>query len=174
MRTYYGTKRLQARPMTRGEYVAYRGWQLPADENPADAGYLVEYEPDGKPNDPRHAGYISWSPKHAFDEAYQLTDEMDFSHALKAMKDGHRVQNQDWNGVGMWVALGSGSDVEAKAFWNPHSRRWAEQLEKLGQRAHVSDYFLMKTGKGEIQMGWAPDPKDILGTRWRIVPEEQP
>lgn len=68
---YEGTKRLHAQPMTRGEYNAYRGWENPADENPADEGYLVEYVDGGKPNDSRHAGYISWSPKDVFERSYK-------------------------------------------------------------------------------------------------------
>lgn len=68
---YEGTKRLHAQPMTRGEYNAYRGWENPADENPADDGYLVEYQDGGKANDPRHAGYISWSPKDVFERSYK-------------------------------------------------------------------------------------------------------
>lgn len=68
---YEGTKRLYAQPMTRGDYNAYRGWEIPADENPAEDGYLVEYVDGGKPNDPRHAGYISWSPKDVFERSYK-------------------------------------------------------------------------------------------------------
>ena len=68
---YEGTKRLYARPMTRGEYNEYRGHQNPADEDPADAGYLVEYTDGSKPNDHRHPGYISWSPKDVFEKAYK-------------------------------------------------------------------------------------------------------
>ncbi len=68
---YTGTKQLQAMPMTRGEYNAYRGWELPANENGADAGYLVEYIDGGKANDSRHAGYISWSPADVFERAYK-------------------------------------------------------------------------------------------------------
>lgn len=68
---YEGTKRLHATPMNRGDYNAYRGWQVPADENPADEGYLVEYVDGGKPNDSRHAGYISWSPKDVFERSYK-------------------------------------------------------------------------------------------------------
>jgi hypothetical protein len=71
MKKYEGTKRLFAQPMTRGEYNAYRGWTIPADENPADAGYLVEYEDGGKANDERHVGYISWSPADVFERTYQ-------------------------------------------------------------------------------------------------------
>ena len=53
MKKYIGTKLVQARPMTRGAYNRYRGWEIPADENPEDEGYLIQY-PDG---------YVSWSPK---------------------------------------------------------------------------------------------------------------
>jgi len=70
-KTYEGTKRVHARPMNRGEYNAYRGWEVPADENPADDGYLVEYLDGGKSNHPGHAGYISWSPKDVFERAYK-------------------------------------------------------------------------------------------------------
>ena len=58
-KTYIGTKIIRALPMTRQEYNDYRGWQLPADENGDDEGYLVEYVDGGKANDPRHDGYIS-------------------------------------------------------------------------------------------------------------------
>lgn len=71
---YEGTKRLHAQPMSRGEYNAYRGWEVPAGENPADAGYLVEYQDGGKANDSRHAGYISWSPSDVFERSYKLVD----------------------------------------------------------------------------------------------------
>jgi len=43
MQKYIGTKQIEARPMTRGDYNNYRGWQIPAEENPADEGYLVRY-----------------------------------------------------------------------------------------------------------------------------------
>ena len=68
---YEGTKRLLAQPMTCGAYNQYRGWETPADENPADPGYLVEYQDGGKPNCPRHAGYISWSPADVFERSYK-------------------------------------------------------------------------------------------------------
>lgn len=67
---YIGTKIILALAMTRLAYNEYRGWDLPADENGADEGYLVEYQDGGKPNHSGHAGYISWSPKEQFDAAY--------------------------------------------------------------------------------------------------------
>jgi len=74
MKTYIGTKVLRATPMNRLEYNNVRGWTLPADENGADEGYLVEYTDGGKPNTTTHAGYVSWSPKEQFDRAYVETD----------------------------------------------------------------------------------------------------
>lgn len=69
MRQFIGTKIVAGRPMTRAEYNAYRGWQLPDNEDGRDAGYLVEYQDGGKPNDERHTGYISWSPAEQFERA---------------------------------------------------------------------------------------------------------
>lgn len=74
MKKYIGTKQLKAKPMTLGEYNEYRGWKLPENENPNTEGYLVEYQDGGKPNDERHEGYISWSPKDVFEKAYQVAE----------------------------------------------------------------------------------------------------
>lgn len=74
MKKYIGTKQLKAKPMTLGEYNEYRGWKQPENENPNAEGYLVEYQDGGKPNDERHNGYISWSPKDVFEKAYQVSE----------------------------------------------------------------------------------------------------
>lgn len=71
MSRFIGTKVVAAEPMTRAAYNAFRGWTLPADENGADDGYLVEYQDGGLPNVPGRAGYVSWSPKEQFDNAYR-------------------------------------------------------------------------------------------------------
>ena len=63
MKKYVGTKVVEARPMTRGDYNNYRGWQIPVDENPEDAGYLVKHSDS----------YVSWSP--AFEAAYREYDK---------------------------------------------------------------------------------------------------
>lgn len=74
MKRYTGTKTLSAQPMTRGGYNAYRSGSMPANENPDDPGYLVEYEDGGKANDPRHAGYISWTPADVFERSYKPSE----------------------------------------------------------------------------------------------------
>ena len=67
---YTGTKTIMATPMSRGEYNTLRGWEVPADEDPNDPGYLVQYENDSKANVEGFDGYISWSPQKPFDLAY--------------------------------------------------------------------------------------------------------
>ena len=62
MKTYLGTKRLEATPMTLGAYNKKRGWTIPENEDPSLEGYLVRYSDD----------YISWSPKKVFEESYVL------------------------------------------------------------------------------------------------------
>ncbi|WP_233545721.1 DUF2829 domain-containing protein [Parabacteroides sp. AM08-6] len=74
MKKYIGTKQLLAVAMTLGAYNEYRGWEQPENEDPNADGYLVEYLDGGKPNDERHKGYISWSPKDVFEKAYQVAE----------------------------------------------------------------------------------------------------
>jgi hypothetical protein len=71
---YEGTKRLLAWPMRKVDYCAHRGWIVPDDEDPKEAGYLVEYQ-DGGPAQAGvptiHTGYISWSPASVFEAIYR-------------------------------------------------------------------------------------------------------
>ena len=94
MKTYIGTKVVKLLPMTRGEYNDYRGWAYPEGEDQSARGYLVEYTDGGKPNDDRHKGYISWSPKEQADKAYRELrdfneDEIAQDHILQYFAFGH-------------------------------------------------------------------------------------
>lgn len=65
MKKYIGCKLIEAEPMTRGDYNAYRGWSIPADEDPHDEGYLT------KDSD----AHISWLPQNIFEKAYMQLDD---------------------------------------------------------------------------------------------------
>lgn len=65
MKQYIGVKNVKAEPMTRGDYNDYRGWQIPADEDPTDEGYLMEYK----------NGYVQWLPKEMFEADYIEDDK---------------------------------------------------------------------------------------------------
>lgn len=71
MKKYIGVKVILAKEMNRKEYNDYRGWELPENENGEDEGFLVEYLNSPNSNHPLHDGYISWSPKEVFMDAYK-------------------------------------------------------------------------------------------------------
>ena len=79
MKTYIGTKIIQAEP----------------EAKDGKEGYKVVY-PDG---------YTSWSPAYAFEEAYRLSDGLTFGLAIESMRKGKRVTRSGWNGKDMWLEL---------------------------------------------------------------------
>ncbi len=168
MDRYIGVKLIKARPMTRGAYNEFRGWQVPADENPADEGYLVEYLDGGPPNTKAFAGYVSWSPADVFDRAYRGVGGMTFGLALEALKLGKKVARAGWNGKGMWLSLsGDGvREIPAGAFWSDNN---AEYAAEQGGAAKVLPCITMKTATGEILMGWLASQSDMLAADWEIV-----
>ena len=74
MKRYECHKVVNAKPMSRAEYNDFRGWELPTDEDGADAGFLVEYIDGGEPNTKEYTGYVSWSPAGVFERGYNLAE----------------------------------------------------------------------------------------------------
>lgn len=136
---YYGTKRITAWPQQDGF---------------GSEGYAVQY-PDG---------YTSWSPKAVFEEAYKPVDAMDFSHALQAVKDGHRVARKGWNGKGMFIFLVNGSRFTVNR--EPLLSIMGEGTE-VAYHAHVD----MKTADGQV-VPWLCSQTDMLAEDWQIVEVE--
>ncbi len=101
--THIGVKLISAEPMTRLAYNQFRGWDLPANENGDDEGFLVEYLDGGKANVEGREGYISWSPADVFEKAYRPVSGLTFGLAIEALKLGKKVARAGWNGKGMWV-----------------------------------------------------------------------
>lgn len=168
MNQYIGTKVINATPMTRLAYNQFRGWDLPADENGDDEGFLVEYVDGGKANTKQYAGYVSWSPKDVFERAYRPAVGMKFGDAIEALKAGKKVARTGWNGKGMWLSLScDGSrEVAAENFWSPHNAEFARQN---GGTAKVLPSITMKTATGEILMGWLASQTDMLAEDWEVV-----
>lgn len=168
MQQYIGVKLINAKPMTRAEYNALRSWTLPADEDGTDEGFLVEYLDGGKANHKDFQGYISWSPKSVFENAYGPTTGMTFGLALEALKKGAKVARAGWNGKGMWLSLSGplgGRVIGADDFWSENNRRWARQFGG----ATVLPCITMKTADGAILMGWLASQTDMLSSDWVVV-----
>lgn len=154
MKQYIGTKMIEAVPMSRGDYNEYRGWTIPADENPADEGYLVKYSD----------GYESWSPKKQFEEAYRDCMGMNFGIALELLKKGFKVAREGWNGKGMFV-------VYQKAYPNgiPCNKQTAEAWGlNEGDLFRCNPYLQIKCVDGSHSM-WVPSINDILAEDWVVV-----
>lgn len=149
MKTYIGTKIIQAEPLPKN-YGPSEGQGQP--------GYKVIYQD----------GYTSWSPAEAFEEAYRETSALPFGLAIEALKKGLRVARAGWNGKGMWLSLScDGSrDVAAENFWSPHN---AQLARENGGKATVLPSITMKTATGEILMGWLASQTDMLADDWQVI-----
>lgn len=161
MKQHIGVKIINAKPMTRAEYCAFRGWKLPADENGADEGYLVEYLDGGKANTEQYAGYVSWSPKLVFEMSYRETTGLTFGLAVEAMKLGKRVARAGWNGAGMFAYF-----VPAASY--PAQTGAAKQHFGEGALVPYRAYLALKTAQGDVAT-WAPSGSDALAEDWYIL-----
>ena len=145
MKTYIGTKIIQAEPQTR--------------ESDQQAGYRVVY-PDG---------YVSWSPFGVFDAAYRPCDAMTFGLAIEALKLGKKVARAGWNGLGMWVTIAgpiAGTTIGHDKFWSPNNAQFA--YDQPNSEVTVRPYFTIKTSDDEIA-SWAPSVGDCLAEDWMVV-----
>lgn len=155
MERFYGTKLIAAKPMTRLEYNQFRGWELPSNENGGDEGYLVEYLDGGKPNVEGYAGYVSWSPKEQFENAYQPTDAMSFGHAIVALKAGKKVARAGWNGKGIFIELQT-PDANSK-MTHPYI-----YIDTTGLQTDNPD-------APKNLVPWLASQTDVLADDWQIV-----
>lgn len=130
---YVSHKRVKRKAMTRQEYCDYRGWDVPDVENGSDEGYLVEYLDGGVSNDTRHDGYISWSPKEAFDNGY-TKEEIEVSPAENTYQERVIIERQELSerlvSLNMFICN------------NPaFSKLNAEERELLRSQAQVMDEY---------------------------------
>lgn len=154
MKSYIGTKMIEAKPMDRGEYNKYRGWQIPEGENPADEGYLVRYQD----------GYESWSPKKQFEEAYRDCMGMTFGIALELLKKGCKVAREGWNGRGMFAVYQKGYPDGI-----PCNKQTAEAWGmNEGELFKCNPYLQIRQVDGSHSM-WVPSVGDVLAEDWVVV-----
>ena len=104
-------------------------------------------------------GYISWCPKEVFEEAYRMTDAMNFGLAIEAAKMGKKIARAGWNGKDMYVFLAYEADFVTDADISEF-----DQLE-----VEVGDMLIMKTAQNTFQPGWLASQADMLADDWYIV-----
>lgn len=164
MKAFIGSKIVQAEPQER-------------DNKP---GYLVRYAD----------GYVSWSPKAVFDEAYReigileaaivprsqaeapAVEEADactftatacgpFGFALNMLRHGCKVARDGWNGKGMFLYLVPSSEFVVN---RPPLLGIYPEGTKVHYRAHID----MVTADGSC-VPWLASQTDLLAEDWYIV-----
>lgn len=148
MKKYVGTRMIEARPINRGEYNIYRGWTIPADENPNDDGYLIKYSD----------GYEHWAPKKQFEDTYHDCNGMPFSIALDLLKRGYKVAREGWNGKKQYIELATGI-----SYTNNRNDVINCEHKNIGNKA------IAFVGTSGVQMGWLASQADMLAEDWVIV-----
>ena len=167
MDKYLGIKLVKAKPMSRGDYCALRGWSVPADENPEDAGYLTEDIGAGETNVAGYTGYISWSPAAVFNQSFVPGQGMDFGTALLALKRGYKVARKGWNGKGMWLILVPGQKaVQLKEGTPYHAALGPVETEIL---PHIDMWTTNAEGRRAMLPGWLASQSDMLAEDWETV-----
>ena len=148
MKQYIGTKIVSAVPAVRIDGVIYTyDKPIPRAMNRED-GYKVVY-PDG---------YVSFSPKKVFKEAYRPTDDMSFGLAIEAAKKGHKIARRGWNGKNQYIEL-----AHSISYVSPDLRVINCSHECIGNKAFAF------VGTSGVQMGWLASQADMLADDWYIV-----
>ena len=161
MTGYIGTTFVNAKPMTRFEYNQFRGWELPANEDGDDKGFLVEYIDGGQANTSEYEGYVSWSPEDVFKRAYKASGEFSFGAALELLKEGKKVARKGWSGKNMFIFLVNGSTFKV-------NRAPLLGIYKEGTDITYQPHIDMKTTDGTI-VPWLASQTDMLAEDWVVL-----
>jgi hypothetical protein len=149
---YIGTKIIFAEPMDECTFLRTVKGHDTSDRETR-LGYRVVY-PDG---------YVSWSPKNAFEEAYRATDGMTFGLAIEAAKKGLKIARKGWNGKGMFVVYQKGypqgipSNKQTATAWGINE----------GDLFRCEPYLQIKMVNDSHAM-WVPSINDVLAEDWMI------
>lgn len=86
---------------------------------------------------------------------------MNFGKAIDALKRGHKVAREGWNGKGMFVYLVEGSQFSVNRA--PLNKIYPDGT-KITYRPHMD----LKTADGSIAT-WSPSGSDALAEDWSII-----
>lgn len=83
---------------------------------------------------------------------------MNFGEAIKAAKNGARIQRMGWNGKKQYVELAT-----CISYKNAAGELVNCEHEAIGNRAFVF------VGSSGVQMGWLASQADMLAEDWKTV-----
>lgn len=175
MERYIGTKRILAQPMRLGEYNAYRGWDMPADEDPAKPGFLVDIPTARAATTRSMTATYRGAPKLCFWRRIAPTGTLPSAMLSISSRKAPRSRGRDGNGRDMFLYLNPGShDAKPPAMergelidgvhpdlFNNGATGTATRLPNINMRA----------ASGATVTGWLASQTDILAEDWTIVEE---
>lgn len=147
MKRFNALKKVRAKQMSRQEYNDLRGWDLPADEEGSDKGYLVE-DINAPANTDSYGGYISWTPNDIFeDQFYEANDRQVQVGECTAPKDPDHVLTGDE--IKRLAETGSLCDCADFTQYGGDC-----PIEEGDQFDFGSAIHLLKMGKKVMRAGW--------------------
>jgi hypothetical protein len=82
---------------------------------------------------------------------------MTFGEAVEAIKAGHCVQREGWNGKGMHIYL------------EDHFHTLVGQGGGMEHTRHYQPVIIMYTAQQTHQPGWLASQADILANDWQLI-----
>ena len=143
MKQFNAVKEVNAEPMTRQEYNDLRGWDLPADEDGSDEGFLTE-DINAPSNLEGWDGYISWTPKAIFEDQFYAVNRVD---ACTAPQDPDHELTEDE--VATLASNGSLCDCMEIVQYGGDC-----PIEEGDEFDFGSAIYLLKIGKKVARKGW--------------------
>ena len=157
MQKYIGTKVINAVSMTRKAYNDFRGWTVPADENPADEGFLIEVI-GGFKNTVQYNGYVQWLPTESFNFEYRPSDNLTFGLALEALKKGSKLARKGWNGKGLLLELAQPTEDSLMTLPYIYMAYPSSPASDTAPSNHIN-----------ARVPWLASQTDVLADDWVIV-----
>ena len=83
---------------------------------------------------------------------------MTFGEAIKAVRNGERIQREGWNGKNQYVELATGISY----------KNTAGEIVNVNHDA-IGNQALAFVGTSGVQLGWLASQADMLAEDWRIL-----
>ena len=83
---------------------------------------------------------------------------MNFGDAIKAVKEGKKIQREGWNGKNQYVELATCISY----------RNAAGELVNVNHDA-IGNHALAFVGTSGVQLGWLASQADMLAEDWKVV-----
>jgi hypothetical protein len=87
---------------------------------------------------------------------------VDFSAALRMIKDGQKLTRTGWNGPGQWVALSPGFELGPDRVFSEPIR---QALVESGEPGTFLPYLMMRNAQGSY-VPWLASQGDLLAEDW--------